>query len=259
MNRPLDTGIPDVLLERLRLGELAAPDAARLRDWIASDPTLAARLRALEDSEAQILAQYPSPLAARAIRARLASETESSAGRARGRWLLPAMAVLAFAVVGLPLLLTWRQAPTERVKGAGPSLVVFRKTVDGSEALEPGAVVRKGDLLRIGYRSAARGFGVIVSIDGRGSVTQHLPPTGEMAAKLEPEGTVLLDFSFELDDAPAGETFILVTSDSLFTVSSVRAALAALPPPPVVGESATALPLPRGLTATVLALRKETP
>lgn len=92
--------------------------------------------------------------------------------------------------------------PGERIKGMRPALALFRKSERGSEALADGDVARAGDLVRVGYRAAGRAYGVILSIDGRGAVTLHLPAGGGRAAALHPGDTVLLGHSYELDDAP---------------------------------------------------------
>jgi hypothetical protein len=111
--------------------------------------------------------------------------------------------------------------PAERIKGMRPALALFRKSERGSEALADGDVARPGDLVRVGYRAAGRAYGVILSIDGRGAVTLHLPAAGGRAAALDPGDTVLLGHSYELDDAPRAERFFLVTSDAPFDVAPV--------------------------------------
>jgi hypothetical protein len=52
-------------------------------------------------------------------------------------------------------------------------------------------------------------------------VTFHLPPDGRKSVALEPARTVLLDWAFELDDAPRSEVFFLVTGPSPFDPSAV--------------------------------------
>ena len=48
-------------------------------------------------------------------------------------------------------------------------------------------------------------YGAIISVDGRGAFTQHLPLKGEFAVPLVARDT--LDFAYELDDAPHWERF----------------------------------------------------
>jgi hypothetical protein len=97
---------------------------------------------------------------------------------------------------------------------------------------------------------------VIVSIDGRGAVTVHLPPTGREAARLRPGNRVLLDQAYELDDAPRWECFYFVTAQvpfdgqPVFEAAKREAALRRDSPP-------SKLALPRGLDQSMFVLQKE--
>jgi hypothetical protein len=255
MNSQPNRTVPDLLLERFRLGELPERDALELRRRIDSDHALQERLAALERSDAEILAHHPGSAVARTIRARLApGGPRTRARRVRAMWLVPA--TVAFVVVAIGLLPLLESTRREQLKGAGPTLVVYRKTAVGSELLEPGAIVHAGDLVRVGYQPAGQRFGVIISVDGRGVVTQHLPASGEQAAVLGVEGRILLDSSFELDDAPGWERFYLVTSNAPFAVATVKAAAASLARSPGVVQP-PALRLARGFIQVVFELRKE--
>jgi hypothetical protein len=142
------------------------------------------------------------------------------------------------------------------LKGVEAELVVFRKTASGSERLEAGASATPGDLIRVGYKAAGQAYGAIVSTDGYGNVTQHLPRSGARAASLEAGGTVLLEFSYELDDAPRWERFYLVTGGEPFGLDPVRQAARRV----ATAGSETAPPtldLPRGLEQSVFSLTKE--
>jgi hypothetical protein len=150
--------------------------------------------------------------------------------------VLASVLVLA-VVVGRPLLGPGGES-TDRIKGLEPTLLLFRKTPQGSEMLQDGAVARPGDLIRIGYRAAGHAWGVILSVDGRGVVTQHLPRDGGQAARLSAESQVLLDFAYELDDAPRWERFYFVAGPAPFDATpvieaarGVAASGAASPPP----------------------------
>jgi hypothetical protein len=142
------------------------------------------------------------------------------------------------------------------IKG-GPALMLHRRTTNGSEALTPGAAVQEGDQIRVGYRSAGHRYGVILSIDGRGHVTAHLPRTGDRAGALQPAGTVFLDFAYELDDAPRWERFYFVTSESEFAVEPVRRAV--LDANRVRTAPAGPLALGRSFGQSVFPLIKEQP
>lgn len=262
MTRPDETvPVPDLYLERYLLGELPENERTRIEQLLELDPELRGRLDALKESEGDLARRYPGPDMADRIRGRL---RQAAAGRPQvsepraWRWLVPAVAAAALLVVVGPTLIG-PPPPTDDilVKGADAELVVFRKTPSGSERLEPGASVLPGDLIRVGYRAAGERYGVIVSTDGRGSVTQHLPRSGRQAAALEAGGTVLLDFSYELDDAPRWERFYLVTGDEPFELEPVRVAAQRVA---TAGSEGTppALELGRGLEQSIFSLTKET-
>lgn len=111
-----------------------------------------------------------------------------------------------------------------RSKGLGPALALFRRTERGAEALQPGAVVRAGDELRVGYRAGGYPYGAIFSVDGNGSVTRHWPASGDSAARLE-AGEPLLPGAFRLDAAPDYERFFLVLSEKPFALRPVLESL----------------------------------
>jgi hypothetical protein len=127
-----------------------------------------------------------------------------------------------------------------RIKGLKPALKLFRKTENGSELLNNGDTAFEGDLIRLGYQAAGSLYGVIISVDGRGAVTQHFPRSGAKSGILQTGKTILLDFSYELDDAPHWERFYFVTDKEPFTVEPVLKAgsridiqAAASSPPPL--------------------------
>jgi hypothetical protein len=232
--------IPELLLERYRLDEL--PDAARaaIAREAAADPELQARLDALDRSDAAIREQYaPSVLVPR-VRRRATRRVMMLAGAL-------STAVLAL-IVAIPRLTV--QPDDTRIKEGGPSLAVYRRTSAGSERLIDGDVTRPGDLLRIGYASGGREYGIILSIDGAGAVTLHLPPSGDRAVHLEPGGIRLLDSSYELDAAPRIERFYFVTGKRPFEVAPVLAAARH------AGGAPNALPLPAGLEQVTFAVQK---
>jgi anti-sigma factor RsiW len=227
--------VPDLFLERYRLGEMSPTETARFRQRLETDKELRTRLRALDESDEEIRRRYPSGWLEEHIRQRLrenASRRSPSVGQRSFGWRLPiAVAVSAFVVLGvgwrllgpLHLLREW-MAPrpveqSDRIKGG--NLAVFRKTAEGSEVLGDGDRAHAGDQIRIAYRSAGRSYGVILSIDGRGVVTRHFPLRGERAALLTHGGLVLLDHAYELDDAPGWEKFYLVTGHTAFKLAPV--------------------------------------
>jgi hypothetical protein len=143
----------------------------------------------------------------------------------------------------------------DRVKGEAATNFVYRNSAAGSQRLKDGDAARAGDLCRVAYRAAVPRFGLIVSVDGRGVVTRHLPVSGSAAVRLAPGESTPLAAAYELDDAPRWERFFLITSATQFAVEPVieavrdAAAKAGDDPP-------SALALPDGFEQTSFLLRK---
>ena len=260
--------VPDLTLEQYRLDELPPHEAHRVEQLLRESETLQQRLEALDRSDAELGRQYPPAWMAERIRERVSQGPRVPEGRGDRvrRWGIPA--AVGLAAVMLAVVLPHRGgAPidsshaagvpeTDRIKGLQPALVVYRNSDRGTETLADGDVARAGDLLRLGYTAAGHAYGVIVSIDGRGAVTLHLPPNGARAASLERGSHVLLDHAYELDDAPSWERFYFVTGDAAFEVAPIveaarRAAARGLRSPPA------ALSIPGQLTQSTFSLQKE--
>jgi len=255
---------PDVILERYRLGELPADEAAALDRRLQDDDELRTRLAALDRSDLEVRERYPPKTLAAGVRMRLEprSAATRTAGIGRLAWHWKTIAALAAAVtlvivVG-PLLVGPGNDATERVKGLEPTLVLYRKTAKGTEQVGDGAVARAGDLVRIGYRAAGYNWGVIFSIDGRGVVTMHLPREGPRSARLSPGPEVLLDFAYELDDAPRWERFYFVAGSAPFDTGPIVEAARRVT---VAGEAAPPplLPLQLDVRQSSVLLIKQVP
>lgn len=211
--------VSDWKLERFALGELPADELEALREGASTDPDLEARVEALEASNAEILDRYRSAPMARAIEHRLAEHRKRATGR-RLRGLAALAPIVAAAVIAIVVLPTGERtgAPAvappigpqrpEVIIPKGPldaKLLVFRKANGESVRLRDGDPARAGDVLQLRYKPAGNRFGVILSVDGRGQVTEHF--SGELARAGGP-----LDHAYELDDAPRFERFFLVAS-----------------------------------------------
>jgi hypothetical protein len=151
---------------------------------------------------------------------------------------LPALAIGAVALV-----LVVRPAPQppgeagdyEGIKGP-PSLHVFRKAGKAAERLADGAAARAGDELQLAYNAKGKRFGALLSLDGAGRVTFHLPETGGKAEAL-PRGLVTLPHAYQLDAAPAFERFVLVVGDKPFDLGALPDFVRGAAPPPAGTES----------------------
>lgn len=256
--------LPDWILERYRLGELPAEELEEVRRALADDADARERLEALDASDRRLLEAHPPGPAVGAIRRR--AQGSRAAGRARlPRWLVlvPALATaLVVFVASRPPVPEIAPVPGaaegSRAKGLRPRLLVYRVVERQAEPLADGAAARRGDTLQLAYVSGGRRFGAIVSLDGRGQVTLHLPATdGSAAAALQKQRETALPRAYQLDDAPAFERFFFVTSDAPFATDTVLVAGRTLASSPRAETGLLALPA--HLDQTALSLRKVTP
>jgi hypothetical protein len=267
---------PTWLLERLAQGELDHAAAEEVRARLAAEGrSLDDELAALDRSNRELLAAQPKETVAASIRRR-AEAARAGAGRSSrlNFWIAP---LALTGSLGLVLLVArpWAdpvrphaprpQAPvadkiedttikgSEPAPAAAPRLLVYRQRAAGTtdqgsnEKLADGARAARGDLLQLAYASAPdRMYGVLLSIDGAGRVTQHLPEEGaRAAAPLRALREIPLPSAYELDDAPGFERFLLITAAGPFAVAPVIDAARAL-----VAQGARARALPLALAST---------
>ena len=277
---PVKQKISDLTLEQFHLGELGAAQERRVRRELERDEGLRGRLAEIVRSDGQIRVEYPAERMMPLIRERALRQGSSEQGLAAGRsakgrraderradkrrlWRLPTLAwaipVAAMVLVLLSLPIFLRPSDETRLKGAAPHLLVFRKTATGAEELAPGSLAKKGDVLQLSYVAGEAKYGVIFSVDGRGTLTWHVPPGyagGALSAPaLDPKGPALLPKAYELDDAPGFERFFLVYSERPFQVGDVQRIARAL----AAGASRdrTDLKLGRGLGQFSLLVKKQ--
>ena len=257
--------ISDLTLEQFHLGELGAAQERRVRRELERDEALRGRLTGIARSDGQIRMDYPPERMVPLIRERALREGSASPHGAEERrpWRIPTLAwaipVAAMTLVLLSLPVFLRPSDETRLKGAAPHLLVFRKTPTGAEELTPGSVAKKGDVLQLSYVAGEAKYGVIFSVDGRGTLTWHVPSGyagGALPAPaLDPKGPAVLPKAYELDDAPGFERFFLVYSSRPFQVADVERIARTL----AAGGSGdrTDLKLGRGLGQFSLLVKKQ--
>lgn len=251
---------PTWLLERLAQGELDAAAAEELRARLAAEGrSLDDELAALEHSNREILAAQPKEVVAASIRRR--AEAARAGARRASRlnfWIAPLALTGSLGLALLvarpwvhpaqPKTLVGEEMEDTTFKGGDPRLLVYRQRTagapdeGGSERLVDGARATRGDLLQLAYAAAPVGvYGVLLSIDGVGRVSQHLPEEGaRAAAPLRPGREIHLPSAYELDDAPGFERFLLITAAEPFALAPVLDAARALA---AQGPRARAVPL----------------
>ena len=208
-----DRRTPDLFVEQALLGEREA------------SPADAARVAQLAESNADILKRYPPRVVGMRVRGQ---RQKAARAWAFGGSLVVVAAALTLFVVPAPVSRTSVQRTDEdtdvRLKGLQPTLQIHRVTDAGAQELAPEASAHQGDRLQLSYIAGEDRYGVIFSVDGRGTVTVHMPLSGNQAVALSKDGATILGSSYALDDAPAYERFFLVTSTEPFALSTVTAA-----------------------------------
>lgn len=223
--------IPELFAEAFALSEMSEAEAKEL-----GQSELVSRRLEIEKSNAEILQRLPAERMVPAIQSRYAMEKsrlKSQKRKSAIKWSL--YGIFAPAVCTAVILL-WMQPDTNllthstkgpaeqetvRIKGLKPYLAIYRKTEKGIEQLTDGAPAKAGDLIQIAYMAVEQKFGVIISIDGAGSVSLHYPQQVSDSTLLVQKKETLLQRSYELDAAPMFERFIFVTSDQPIDVTKV--------------------------------------
>lgn len=265
--------IPHWLLERVALGELPPDALADARARLEREPDGAARLARLEEDSRRTLERHAPAAVAAEVERRRASRARMDAARQAGRagqggWHGLALGMPVAASLALLFLSSQREVPqaaapvrtpvfwmdSERVKG-DPLLRVHRQGATEPELLDNHAKARQGDVLQLSYVAAGHPYGVVVSLDGRGTVTLHYPATLTGSTALAPGEAVTLDHAYELDDAPGFERFLFVTSFAPLDVSAVLEAAHVLARQPSEARTRP-LSLPDTLAQTSFTLEK---
>lgn len=109
-----------------------------------------------------------------------------------------------------------------RIKG-GLELTAFVKAADAPKPYDGREELRAGDEIRIAYSAPMGAYAAIVSFDGRGVATRHLPRDGSDAIRTEEAGPHALPYAYRLDDAPSFEDVYLFSSASPFRVPDAGA------------------------------------
>jgi hypothetical protein len=211
--------VSDWRLERLAQGELDEAGARDIEGKLGKEET-AARLERLAASNQEILRRLPPEVIGSVVRRRLQERRPR-----RALWMMAVVPVAMAAGVWAvsPRFATSPSDPDDtRVKG-DTRLLAYRAAAPGARPTKLGqaAKVRPHDVLQLAYTAGAARYGTVLSVDGRGVVTQHLPVNAASAAPLAAGGETSLPRSYELDDAPGFERFFFITAARPFSVPQV--------------------------------------
>lgn len=111
------------------------------------------------------------------------------------------------------------------LKGQSRRLAIHRIAKANAEALRlsNGDSASAGDLLQVGTLAGPKRFVAILSLDGNGQITRHLPESGD--SSLLVSSKLQAPHSYQLDDAPKFERFVLVESRTPFDLVTVESLL----------------------------------
>ena len=114
-------------------------------------------------------------------------------------------------------------ADTKAFENRNPKINLYRLDGDTITTLKNGASAKSGDVIQITYNAGNKDYGVISSVDGNGNITRHFPEDSWKAEPLHHNyNETPLDFSYELDNAPDFECFIMVTSKEQFSLDNLE-------------------------------------
>ena len=147
--------------------------------------------------------------------------------RTRSRWIAAGSALAASIVLAVVGLTIFSSEDGTRMKGSDLNMFVYHKTDGGTEILERETTLAAGDEIQIAYYARGRAFAAILSVDGRGTVTRHMPLHGSEALEIDTKDFSLLPYSYRLDDAPSFEDLYLIVSPRTFKVDELKPFLAA--------------------------------
>ena len=230
--------ISDFKLERYLLGELPEEEMAALQKREAEDEIFAARVKQMREEGERFLAENPFSALEEKLDASVASgstdeDARNDFGGSSAWWLKVAAAlVITLGIFSMVLLnretdIADNAASTgmdvamadidngTRIKGMTAGLEVWKKTGDSAVQMSNLAEAREGDEIQLRYRVAQKCFGMLISMDGNGTVTMHMGE-GSKAVELTPGKMTTLPFAYRLDNAPKFEKFFLLTSGEVF-------------------------------------------
>ena len=233
--------IPTRFLEEIKNSELDAKDFYS----IYGKENIETALDDLKKSDEEILNTYSVESMKAAVAAKLEGAKKPAAVKAKSnilqfpaatRFISYAAAAVLLAAIVIPAGLknskinAGSTMPTERVKGvasahtaSNPSINLYRQKGREVQALNNGDFARSGDVIQITYNAGAEEYGVIFSVDGNGNITRHFPENSWQAGQLiHRNDETPLDFSYELDNAPDFECFIMVTSKKHFSLDGIE-------------------------------------
>lgn len=232
--------IPDILLERLSLGELDKKEEETIMKRLEEAGEMS-RLEEIKLSSKEILRKYPSEKIVSNIKERYRVESikEEIDKNKRKKMFLKQVFIIAPAITAAlvaililgPGIKVQVDNGIENTDGGviidgnrvkdGPKLFIFRKKTTGEEKMRHNSIVSAGDTLQLAYASGEYKYGIIFSVDGSGYITLHYPYNKSNSLKLDSGEKTFLNDAWELDDAPDFERFFFIVSDGEMVTDNI--------------------------------------
>ena len=232
--------IPDWKLERYLTGDLPAAEMREIRELEKTDEIFANRVKLMREDNAAILRKMPFERLSEKLDA-MPGRSGSAGNTVRVNFKLvkfAAAAALVLAVVSVALFgqrevmapatdgaqvmdvaMVDVQDDGTRIKGLDARMEVWKKTGDSAVQMSNLDAAREGDEIQLRYSVPEKCFGMLLSMDGNGTVTMHMAE-GNKAIALEPGKMTTLPFAYKLDNAPKFEKFFLLTSKKNFSIEA---------------------------------------
>lgn len=234
--------VPQLLLEQYLLDELKPAKKAELERLIAHSPELQTELDALKANNKTILELYPPTQIVATIKER-AKERANMISTNRFQIILPKIGMAL--MIPLMVFASYRfiRSTSTPIHNINPmskhhehinikgeyGIKVIRKDGNHQRVLSSNAIAHEGDLIQLKYITRSGKFGLLLSLDGNGEVTVHIPADGTSNLKGKRQGVA--PRSYELDDAPDFERFFMITSNNPIDIDLVKSSLKELKDP----------------------------
>lgn len=222
--------IPSRILEGINNSELDAKDYYE----VYGKEEIDSALKELQKSDAEILTKYTPEAMHKAVDSKLNKKNNViRIPTSAFRMVTYAAAAVFIAAIAIPVGLTSYKAktPTETIRSKGPassyskeqSLLLYKQNGKTAEPIQEGYIAKEGDRIQIAYQAGQNDYGIIFSVDGNGNITRHFPEDSWTSEQLKhSKDGIPLDFSYELDNAPDFECFILVSSNEKFSLQDIQ-------------------------------------
>ncbi|MBN1500442.1 MAG: hypothetical protein JW982_09810 [Spirochaetes bacterium] len=214
--------IPEILLEKYVLDELAPVQLNRINNVIKTDSSIQDRINSIKNSNAEILQKYPPEMFTEIISQRLALKKPAAPKKRSNlfrnlRITVPAMSSLLFFTLFFyfnNFQFIQDNSDNTRIKGKEIKLNIYKKSSGENFMLNSNDSIKNGDLIQLQYFVAEKKYGAIFSIDGNKNITRHFPYTPDSSETLlKPNTNTFLQNSYQLDNAPYFEIFYFIISD----------------------------------------------